>query len=675
MAKQISFFLQTNFNYLFMKSLFSKTFSYSFAKSVGLLLMGLIFPICAQAQFVTKLLVPDTISTADNDGHIQLKMIKSQRVFFPASVKPILPGETSFFEGDTLPVNTLSYIDGSKMPSAPKAGILGPTLIWWKGDSLIMELKNQMNVHTTTHWHGAHVAPQNDGGPHQEIEANSTWTPTFRIRDHATTMWYHPHLHNHTLEHVGKGLAGFIIVKDAADPFRKVLPNRYGVDDFPIVLQDKYFIHDAIAKKSEIKTDCEMGTTFFVNGVWQPYVDVPAQPVRLRILNGSGERTYCIYLRDSTAHQWVTFKVIASDAGYLSAPHTMGIPPATNGDLGASLIMMPGERYEIVFDAAGLKNHDLYLMNMRNLMKGSHQMNSFAGGPAAQPDGPPCYVNLIKDGGMRPDTLFDATPLALMKINVKDTDGKAGTVPSSFAPYAYKPATAPVTKQRNKRLVLDARLFGGIAPPFSFDSILFKNEVINDTILLGAVERWKITNVSTTAHPFHIHDIHFFVESMTDLKGNPIPVPMYMRGPKDVVAIPDQTIVTFTAQFEDFATPIEPENCYMYHCHILGHEDGGMMHQFVVTKPFGSVGVKEEQLHAQWKVYPNPATNRVTVEIPNNNHGTLQLFDLMGRKIQAWQTNATQLHLDLSKLNDGIYLLQWENEGVVSSRRISILNK
>ncbi len=660
-----------------MKLFFKKMPSFSFAMSVGLLLMGLFLPICAKAQFITPLLIPDTISTANNDI-IHLKMVKSQRVFFPSVKTPAVPGYP-FFEGDTLPVATLSYIDGSKMPTA-NPGILGPTLIWWKGDSVTMQVENRIDEHTTTHWHGAHVAPQNDGGPHQEIKKNTTWSPSFQIRDQAATMWYHPHLHHHTMEHVAKGLAGFIIIKDAADPFRELLPHRYGVDDLPIVLQDKFFNHitdpNTLEKTSVIETDCEMGTTFFVNGVWKPYVNVPAQPVRLRILNGSGERTYCIFLRDSTAKEWVQFKVIASDAGYLSAPHTMGIPPtATNmGDLSALLIMMPGERYEIVFDGTGRENHQLFLMNMRNLMQGNHQVASFAGGPGE--DGPSCYTNLISDPkspGMLPDTLFDATPLALMQLNIKAADGKAGSVPSTFAPYAYAPITAPVDKQRNKRLIFDLSVPG---PPFSIDSVLFDMDKINDTIILGDVERWKFTNTSRAAHPLHIHDVHFFVESMTDLiTGKSIPIPMYMRGPKDVVAIPDKTVVSFITQFEDFATPIEPENCYMYHCHILGHEDGGMMHQFVVTKPFGGVGVKEEQLHAQWKVYPNPATNRVTVEIPTNNHGTLQLFDLMGRKIQAWQTNETQLNLDLSKLNDGIYLLQWENEGVVSSRRISILNK
>jgi blue copper oxidase len=645
----------------------------SIIKGLGVLLTGLLFPFFAKGQFVTPLLIPDTISTTNNEV-IHLNMIKSQRVFFPGATKPVRPGDAALFKGDTLPVPTLCY---SAMPTS-KAGYLGPTLIWWKGDSVRMEVENRMGVHSTTHWHGAHVAPQNDGGPHQVIEANTTWSPAFRIRDNAATMWYHPHLHEHTMEHVAKGLAGLIIVKDAADPFRKVLPNRYGVDDLPIIIQDKYFIHDTLMQTNKINTDCEMGTNFFVNGVWHPYVNVPAQPVRLRILNGSAERTYCIFLRDSTAHQWVQFQVIASDAGYLEKPHTMGLPPTKTGDIGQLLIMMSGERYEIVFDGAGRENHQLFLMNMRNFMTGNRQVESFAGGPGE--DGPPCYKGLVNDPdpkkrGLFPYLGFDSTPLALMQINIKAADGKAGSVPSSFASYAYKPITTPVNKERNKRLILDLSLLPH--PPFSIDSIGFKDEVINDTIILGQVERWKFKNVSTTSHPLHIHDVHFFVESITDwTSGNPvpIPVPMYMRGPKDVVAIPDKTAVSFIAQFEDFATPIKPENSYMYHCHILGHEDGGMMHQFVVAKPkFGGVGVKEEQQLAKWNIYPNPATNTLFVEIPENTNGTLRLFDLMGRKIQEWQTNETYLKLDVSKVMDGMYLLQWENAGVTSSRRISII--
>jgi bilirubin oxidase len=646
-----------------------KTFSRSFIASFTIVLIGLFLPFCAKSQFTTKLLIPDTISTANNDV-IHLNMVKSQKVFFPGATKPVRPGDAALFKGDTLPVPTLCY---SLMPTA-KSGYLGPTLIWWKGDSVTMEVENRMGVHSTTHWHGAHVAPQNDGGPHQVIEAGETWKPSFRIRDNAATMWYHPHLHEHTMEHVAKGLAGFIIVKDAADPFRKVLPNRYGIDDLPIVIQDKYFIHDTMTQANDINTTCEMGTNFFVNGVWQPYVDVPAQPVRLRILNGSAERTYCIFLRDSTAKEWVPFKVIASDAGYLETPHTMGTSPTKKGDLGQLLIMMSGERYEIVFDGTGRENHQLYLMNMRNLMTGSRQVESFAGGPG--PDGPPCYKNLATNPdstkGLYPYPDFDSTPLALMQINIKAADGKAGSVPATFAPYAYKPITAAVNKERKKTLWFDLNF----QPPFSIDSIGFKDEVINDTIILGHIERWKFKNLSFTSHPLHLHDVHFFVESMTDwTTGNPvpIPVPMYMRGAKDVVAIPDSTEVTFIAQFEDFATPIKPENCYMYHCHILGHEDGGMMHQFVVTAPNLGVGIKEEQQLAKWNVYPNPTTNTIFVEMPENTSGSLKLFDLMGRKIQEWQTNETTLQLDVSKVANGVYMLQWDNAGVISSRRISIL--
>jgi FtsP/CotA-like multicopper oxidase with cupredoxin domain len=648
---------------------FFKKTAYSIAISVGMLLTGLLFPLCAKGQFVTRLLIPDTVSTADHDT-IHLKMIQSQRVFFPGATTSVTPGYPAFFVGDTLPVATLSYIEASKDP-AKAPGVLGPTLIWWKGDSVTMLVENKIGHETTNHWHGAHVAPKNDGGPHKEIANDEIWAPSFRIDDQSATMWYHPHLHHHTNEHTSKGLAGLIIVKDAADPFRTILPHRYGVDDIPLILQDKFFGRDLVNKKDTINTTCEMGTTFFVNGTWRPYVNVPAQPVRFRFLNGSGERTYCIFLRDSTAHEWVTFKVIASDAGYLGSPYTMGVPPKVAGDMNSLLIMMPGERYEIVFDGAGRENHQLFLMNMRNLMTGNHQIRSFAGGPSRE--GPPCYTNLISNPtnpGMLPDSLFDATPLALMQINIKAADGKAGSVPSSFAPYAYKPITAPVNVVRNKRLIFNL----AFQPPFSIDDVEFDLNKINDTIILGDVERWKITNNSFAAHPFHIHDVHFFIESMTDLTGKPIPIPTYMQGPKDVEVIPDSSIVTFTTQFTDFATSIDPENSYMYHCHILGHEDGGMMHQFVVTTPkFGGVGIKEEQQLAKWNIYPNPATNTISVEIPENTNGTLQLFDLMGRKIQEWQTNETYLKLDVSKVNNGMYLLQWENAGVTSSRRISIL--
>lgn len=109
---------------------------------------------------------------------------------------------------------------------------------------------------------------------------------------------------------------------------------------------------------------------------------------------------------------------------------------------------------------------------------------------------------------------------------------------------------------------------------------------VNDIVMLDSTETWTIVNNTNRAHPFHIHDTHFWVTEFIDnTTGQPIPQnewPIDYRGPKDNVLVPVNRTVTFVAEFKDYGTPIAPENSYMFHCHILPHEDRGMMGQFVV---------------------------------------------------------------------------------------------
>ena len=89
------------------------------------------------------------------------------------------PGTVNFFAGTT--TQTLG-VNGN---------ILGPTLIMQKGDSITLNVTNQIADTTTIHWHGLHVAPYNDGGPHTVILPNTTWSPTFTVRDHSPGFKIH----------------------------------------------------------------------------------------------------------------------------------------------------------------------------------------------------------------------------------------------------------------------------------------------------------------------------------------------------------------------------------------------------------------------------------------------------------------------------------------------------
>ncbi len=214
----------------------------------------------------------------------------------------IQDGVTQFYPG----INTPTYgINGN---------ILAPTLIINKWDWVTMNVTNNLAGNgnsTTIHWHGLHVPAIYDGGPHQIILQGGTWSPHFQVLNDAATYWYHPHGDNKTDRHVSKGLAGMIIVKDSAEA-AITLPRTYGVDDFPIIVQSKAF--DVL---NQIAISTELDTAICVNATMHPYLDAPAQVIRLRLLNGSSGRSYNFGF---TANK--PFLMIAGDGGLLDSAIT-----------------------------------------------------------------------------------------------------------------------------------------------------------------------------------------------------------------------------------------------------------------------------------------------------------------------------------------------------------------
>jgi FtsP/CotA-like multicopper oxidase with cupredoxin domain len=199
----------------------------------------------------------------------------------PLVVPPTLTGPIYNL---TMQTGTSEFTPGVTTPTAGYNGsFLGPTLIMHKGDDVVLNVTNELGETTTTHWHGMHVAPEDDGGPHTTILPGATWSPDFTVLDDASTMWYHPHLHHFTNAHVTKGLAGMILIRDEIEAAAG-LPLTYGVDEFPIIIQDRRINFDG-----QFIVD-GLGTTMLVNGTFDPYLEVPAQMVRLRVLNASSER-------------------------------------------------------------------------------------------------------------------------------------------------------------------------------------------------------------------------------------------------------------------------------------------------------------------------------------------------------------------------------------------------
>ena len=209
--------------------------------------------------------------------------------------------------------------------------VLGPTLRLRSGAAVAINVTNALDEVTTTHWHGGDVPAEDDGGPHSPIEPGATWTADFDVIQPAATLWYHPHRHGATAEHIYLGAAGMIIVDDD-NPTGTLLPATYGVDDIPVIIQDRDFTDDgqldfAIDGDDEGNLD----GVLTINGTIRPYVETPMGLVRLRLLNGSQARIYRLSVEGSD------MTMVASDGGYLDSPVAL-----------EQLTLAPGDRAEII---------------------------------------------------------------------------------------------------------------------------------------------------------------------------------------------------------------------------------------------------------------------------------------------------------------------------------------
>ncbi len=535
------------------------------------------------------LFIPDTLSGTS----FQLNVASATKVFFPGFNTP-----TYGYNGD----------------------FLGPTLLIESGDSITLNVTNGLNTATTVHWHGFHVAPENDGGPHQIIPAGTTWSPSFKMRNRASTLWYHPHGEGKTELQVTRGLAGMIIVRDAEEA-GYALPRSYGIDDFPLILQSK-----AVDLLYQFAIASHEDSIMMVNGTLNPVLDVPRQVVRFRLLNGSTDRTYLLGLSDNA-----NFSLIASDGGLLSQPHT------TN-----RVRVSPGERAEILIAFNNYNpGQQLDLVSYSSeLPRGVIGADSV--GTATNPIGEGYYSNTL-----------NGLDFNVLRLNVVTATGNPITaMPSTFAPVVPYD-TLGIDAHRHLQLESDTTQFGEAAlvdGPFLINGRSYNSDTINLRTLLNNKEIWTLTNSTKVAHPFHIHDIQFFV---LDINGM-APPPQY-AGWKDVILVLPEDTVRFVGVFDNFADDSTP---YMYHCHLLHHEDEGMMGQFLVLNPATSAQPSTISDFAA-VLYPNPASDHISIDFGDRlvSKVRVEILDAFGR-VLAEKTMSADGKLELEDLAAGLYLLR-----------------
>ncbi|MGR3570470.1 multicopper oxidase family protein [Brevirhabdus sp.] len=456
-------------------------------------------------------------------------------------------GQREFIAG--APSNTLGY----------DQDYLGPVLRFKRGATARLAITNRTDGPITTHWHGLHIPGHLDGGPQLAFDTQETWTPELPIDQPATTLWYHSHVHGKTAEQVYRGLAGLILVEDPdiADP----LPRDYGQNDFPLIIQDRSF-----DSSGRMTYDLGMmgrmagfqGSEMLVNGAIRPRLSVPAGLVRLRLLNASNARAYALRFDDNRS-----FYQVGSDGGLLPAPVAM-----------TGLHLSSSERAEIVVDFSDgapvrLVSTDTGMMGGTGGGMMGGMMGGSTGGSSSMMGG------MTNRGASGPE--FEIMSFAVSDAPLKGPQSLPATLPAQIPDLGQPVRTRDFTLNMSMGMggmmgSMISGLIGGGGQSMGINGQSYDMGRIDQKVALGETELWRI-NTDMMMHPFHVHGTSFQVLSLQGKK-----VDQARIGMKDVVHVmgPSEILVRFDR-------PAAAETPFMFHCHILEHEDSGMMGQFTVT--------------------------------------------------------------------------------------------
>lgn len=423
---------------------------------------------------------------------------------------------------NNVPVNVVTPTGSWITPMMRFNSLQLPPLIKAKrGTNITVNVQNNLTEDTTVHWHGFKIPAIQDGGPTTPILPGVSHTYNFQLVQAAAPLWFHPHAHGTTATQVYKGLAGgFVVTDDVSDSLEATKKLPSGNFDIAMLVQDRSFAADnGTGIRPLVYNVGMMGMTGALGD---------------RILvNGAEQPTLKVETRqyqfrlfngsnartyDFALSNGATFKVIGTDGGLLPAPVTTD-----------HIVLAAGERTEIVVDfRANGVNDSLALVNRTTA---NREVVRFEVATAATDD----------------VTLYTSLP-ATADINQRLT-------------------AADATLTRN--FVLSIAGMAG----FVINGKRFDINRVDELVTAGATEIWNISNTSGMAHPFHAHAIQWQI-----LDRNNIPASGIDLGWKDTVLVQPGESVRFIGRFD----PVINTGLYMYHCHILEHEEAGMMGTFKI---------------------------------------------------------------------------------------------
>lgn len=545
-------------------------------------------------KFVDSLPIPSVMPSVRPD-YYEVKMEQIQTQVLPAG----FPASTRWGYG----------------PASGQVSVPGPTFIALKGAPIRVKYINNLppdhifpvdvsldnymfrgmpENRVVVHLHGGVVPPDSDGYPDAWFTAGNmmkgpNWvqdTYTYPNNQDPCTLWYHDHSHDLTHLNPLAGLAGFYLLIDPADPLNGQLPN--GAYQLGLALQDQSFFTDGSlyyeTDPPEINPGIRIepsmvpehfGNTITVNGKTWPYLEVEPRKYRFRLLNASNARFYHLktVIEPAETSPGPKFIQVGSEQGYLEKPLNLD-----------DILIAPGERMDFVMDFSTFNGQTILVTN---------------DAPTPFDGGDPVTADTAKVMQFRVTKPLAAPDTSVIPVTIRSI-----------------PRLSPTVAAQNIALIELMDEFGRIMPTLNMAAFM---DPVTEKPKLGTTQVWRWINCTPDWHPLHMHLVKFqtidripFANNADWAVGDPAPPPgtnykadyalakqngtplpdvtQYYTGPpipvpptdpdygwKDTVKTPPNFVTEVIAKFEGYA------GLYVYHCHILDHEEHDMMRPMEVV--------------------------------------------------------------------------------------------
>jgi FtsP/CotA-like multicopper oxidase with cupredoxin domain len=404
--------------------------------------------------------------------------------------------------------------------------VLGPTIKANSGETVNVQLQNELSEETNIHWHGLILPEGMDGHPRDVASPGGSLQYSLPVIQRAGTYWYHPHPHGATAKQVFMGLAGMFIVNDSEESSLNLPEGEFEV---PMIIQDKHFAGSSLEyspNDDEIMMGY-LGEQILVNGVHAPFLNVASAWYRLRILNGSTARVYNLSLTNG-----IPLIVIGSDGGLLSTPESTG-----------SILLGPGERIDVLVDFSNQGiGKEIFLVS-----------NSFS---------------QYNEQGRQ--------SFKVIKFKVDRSSSSSFTLPSNLSTVQQiNSGLAVKTRTINIAQTIGGAGGHGGMGRHSINGKIFEMDRVDETVEKGTTEIWEFDNLDgDEIHPMHIHGVQFQV---MERLGGRNKILAHEKGWKDTVLLMPGEKVKLIMTFPQYT------GVFVFHCHNLEHEDDGMMVNYQIV--------------------------------------------------------------------------------------------